>query len=308
MSEELPLHGYLAPLDFIEELSHEIKTPVAVHDRLFLSPPLAQNPAWAQDIWQQVYQIKIESISQGVKALKKLGKYWSLYSVAHHRRAALIQEQLPKVKTKKITFPDEPDWLSVGTWLLIDANTILASPRCLKKFPQGEIYFEENKIFPPTRAYLKLWEFFTLNATRPKKGDLCLDLGASPGGWTWVLQSLGADVIAIDKAPLVSKMRKLPRVTCFTESAFALDPKRFGKIDWLCSDVICYPERLYTLVNRWLDAGTVKNMVCTIKLQGKTDFAIIEKFQKIPNATVQHLFHNKHELMFSTLSAPHESA
>lgn len=298
MIEELPYHGYLAPLDFIEELRHEIPTPVVVHDRLFLSQPLAQNPVWAQDIWQQVYQIKIESISQGVKALKKLGKYWSLYSVGSHRRAVLIQEQLPKLKTTKVTFSNTPDLPSIGTWSLINTNTILAAPHCLKKFPQGEIYFEENKIFPPTRAYLKLWEFFTLNPTRPKNGDVCLDLGSSPGGWTWVLQSLGADVIAIDKAPLIAKIRKLPRVTCFTESAFALDPKRFGKIDWLCCDVICYPERLYTLVNRWLDADMAKNMVCTIKLQGKTDFAAIEKFQKIPKAKVQHLFHNKHELTF----------
>jgi integrase len=47
----------------------------------------------------------------------------------------------------------------------------------------------------PSRAYLKLWELFTLIGEHPRPGELCLDLGSSPGGWTWVLQRLGARVV-----------------------------------------------------------------------------------------------------------------
>ena len=37
---------------------------------------------------------------------------------------------------------------------------------------------------------------------RPGPCETCLDLGASPGGWSWALQRMGAHVISVDKAPL----------------------------------------------------------------------------------------------------------
>ena len=81
-------------------------------------------------------------------------------------------------------------------------------------------------------------------------------------------------------------------------SAFALDPRREPPVDWLCSDVICYPQRLLQLVQRWLDAGTVRNVICTIKFQGATDHEATAQFAAIPGAEVIHLHHNKHELTF----------
>jgi 23S rRNA (cytidine2498-2'-O)-methyltransferase len=61
-------------------------------------------------------------------------------------------------------------------------------------------------------------------------------------------------------------------------------------------DVACYPDRLYNLVTRWLAAGKVRRMICTIKLQGKTDFVAIERFKQIPDSQTLHLSQNKHEL------------
>ena len=69
--------------------------------------------------------------------------------------------------------------------------------RCASPFPHGEVGFVEDKAIPPNRAYLKLWEAFTLLGRHPGAGERCLDMGASPGGWTWVLQSLGAQVLGI---------------------------------------------------------------------------------------------------------------
>ena len=117
---------------------------------------------------------------------------------------------------------------------------------------------------PPSRAYLKLWELFTLLDQRPGRGDFCLDLGASPGGWTWVLQRLGAQVLSVDKAPLDPSVARLPNVEERHESAFALEPRSVGRVDWLFSDVICYPTRLLALVKKWLEAGTVRRFACTI--------------------------------------------
>ncbi len=71
----------------------------------------------------------------------------------------------------------------------------------------------EDHIGPPSRAYLKLWEALVRFGRWPAPGDRCLDLGASPGGWTWVLAKLGANVTAVDKAPLAPAVAAMPGVT-----------------------------------------------------------------------------------------------
>ena len=50
-----------------------------------------------------------------------------------------------------------------------------------------------------------------------------MDLGASPGGWTYVMQSLGAKVTSVDKAKLDQKLQRF-QITYLQQSAFAIDP------------------------------------------------------------------------------------
>ena len=104
--------------------------------------------------------------------------------------------------------------------------------------------------------------------------------------------------MAVDKAPLADHVDRLPNVRWQRGSAFALDPRHEPPADWLCSDIICYPQRLLGLVERWLDAGTVRNVICTIKFQGVTDQGVVRAFQAIPGGRVLHLHHNRHELTF----------
>ena len=226
---------------------------------------------------------------------------WSLYAHAHHRRAALIAEKLPKVSAKPLVFGEAPPAAPLGSWTLLDPATMLAAPRCTSAFPNGEVRFVEDRAAPPSRAYLKLWEAFTLLGTRPAPGELCLDLGSSPGGWTWVLQRLGARVVSIDKAPLDPRIAALAGVEYRCESAFAVEPGTFPRVDWLCSDVVCYPKRLLRLVERWLASGRCRRFVCTIKFQGSTDHDTARRFAAIPGSRLMHLHHNKHELTWVKL-------
>jgi 23S rRNA (cytidine2498-2'-O)-methyltransferase len=126
---------------------------------------------------------------------------------------------------------------------------VLASASCSSPFPNGEVCFIEDRT-APSRAYLSLWELFTLIVERPRPNQPCLDLGSSPGGWTWVLQRLGAHVISVDKAPLDRSLTNLPGIAYHRENAFALEPRAVGQIDWLFSDIICYPRRLLRLVQK----------------------------------------------------------
>ena len=111
-----------------------------------------------------------------------------------------------------------------------------------------------------------------------------------------MLQRLGANVIAVDKAPLDPKVAHLPGVETRRASAFAVSPEDIGPVDWLFSDIVCYPARLLRLVEKWRVSGLVKNFVCTIKFQGATDHETAAAFAALPGAQVQHLHHNKHEL------------
>ena len=192
----------------------------------------------------------------------------------------------------------------LGSWSLADAETIVASARCTSPFPNGEAQFVEDKEGPPNRAYLKLWEALTVLRRYPAPGERCVDLGASPGGWTWVLAKLGAQVIAIDKASLDPAIAAMPGVQQRQESAFGLAPESVGPVDWLFSDIICYPARLLRLIERWRGSGLVGNFVCTIKFQGETDHQSAASFAAIPGAQVLHLHHNKHELTFMLSSPP----
>jgi 23S rRNA (cytidine2498-2'-O)-methyltransferase len=112
---------------------------------------------------------------------------------------------------------------------------------------------------------------------------------------------MGAQVISVDRAPLAAEIARLPGIEHRQESAFALDPCTVGTVDWLFSDVVCYPTRLLALVERWLKAGTCRNFVCTIKFQGPTDHEAAHRFAAIAGSQLRHLFHNKHELTWSKI-------
>src|SRR5262249_39492553 len=148
-------------------------------------------------------------------------------------------------------------------------------------FPNGEVVFVEDKAGPPSRAYLKLWEALVRFGRWPQPGERCVDLGASPGGWTYVLAKLGARVVAVDKPAIDPEVAGMPGVEWRRESAFALEPSSIGLVDWLFSDVICYPARLLRLIEHWRRSGLAKNFVCTIKFQGGTDHDAAAAFAAI---------------------------
>jgi 23S rRNA (cytidine2498-2'-O)-methyltransferase len=186
----------------------------------------------------------------------------------------------------------------LGSWTLLAADRMLAAASCSAPFPNGEVAFVEDRLGPPSRAYLKLWEALVRLRRWPQPGERCVDLGACPGGWTYVLAKLGAKVVAVDKAPLDPGVAAMPGVEWRGESAFALEPVSVGPVDWLFSDVICYPARLLRLVERWRASRLARNFVCTVKFQGATDHDSAATFAAIPGAELLHLHHNKHELTF----------
>ena len=290
---------YIAKPEFISELCEELEDVSEVIQDLVFSPNKKLNCCFAQDIWLEPKRIKFDSISAAVKILRQAGRFWYLHPISHVRRSRLIEGQLRQYPPLLRHFPIDEEIPMTGAFSLLDQNTLVYSANRLKTWPQGQCFFIEDKVNPPNRAYLKLWEALTLLNRYPKPGETALDLGASPGGGTYVMQSLGATVTAVDKAPLDPRIANSPRVHFLQQSAFAFDPLAIEQsYDWVLSDVACYPERAYELILKWIASGKAKQMIFTIKLQGETDLAIIRKFQTIPNSQIINLFYNKHEATF----------
>jgi 23S rRNA (cytidine2498-2'-O)-methyltransferase len=293
--------AYLAAGGFVDELACELGTVERRHGRLLIAAGPPRPAAWAANIWLDPQEIGIASISDAAAKLRAMQRNWAVYAADLHRRTSLIQQQLPTVSARPLVFGAPPPAAPLGSWTLLNAATMLAAPHCTSAFPNGEIRFVEDHAGPPNRAYLKLWEALTVLGRRPGPGDICLDLGSSPGGWSWALQRLGARVISVDKASLAPEVALLPRIEYRQQSAFALDPRSVGPVDWLFSDVVCYPARLLALVERWLAAGTCRRFVATIKFQGETDHATARRFAAVLGSELRHLFHNRHELTWSKI-------
>ena len=294
--------AYLAPEGFDDILLEELGGADQTHDRLLIKngPPVPA--AWAQNIWHDPVEIAFDSISDAAQKLRAIQRNWISYQYDNFRRAALITEKLPHISAKPMVFPSALPASPLGGFMLLDKNRMLVSAKTTSPFPNGELHFVEDKENPPNRAYLKLWEAFTLAGKWPQPGERCVDLGACPGGWSWVMAALGAaEVVAVDKAPLADNIAKMRNITFRQESAFGLDPKTFGKVNWMCCDIACYPERLLTLVEKWLAADMCRNFICTLKFQAETNHDIARKFAAIPGSRLLHLFHNKHELTWIKL-------
>ena len=215
--------GYLAPEGLENALLGELKNVEQQLGRLIIALGEEQEVYWVQNIWRNLQIIAFDSIGDGAKKLRSLQGLWALYPYENIRSAKFIQEKLAYFASKPLPFPARLPKASLGSWTLLDANTLIASANCSSVLPHGEYHFQETKE-PPSRAYLKLWEVFTRLECIPQPGDLCLELGASPGSWTWVLSQLGAKVIAVDKAPLA---KDFPNVQFLKKDAFQLQPSDF---------------------------------------------------------------------------------
>ena len=290
---------YLAPEGLQPVLAGELdRAGVTVsgwHGRLALSPDPPVGSAWALEVWTAPVEVAAASVKAASDALRAVQRNWAALPVLATGRMRLIAGRLPPVAARPLRFPELPPASHLGGWTLLAADRLLFSASKTSPFVNGECRFEEDRAGPPSRAYLKLWEALTRLGAWPGPGETCLDLGASPGGWTFALARLGARVIAVDKAPLEPRVAAMPGVSMRQESAWGLLPER---VDWLCSDIVAYPARLLALVQAWIAARAAGRIVCTLKFQGETDFAAAEAFAAIPGGQVAHLFHNKHELTF----------
>jgi 23S rRNA (cytidine2498-2'-O)-methyltransferase len=296
------LWAILAPEGFAKETERELSfrklIPLKRSGDFFLFEGEAAEIAWSAVTWREVSALAVSSINDAVKKMRPLARKWLHFEQSHRGRGNLILVQLRALQFGPVAFPKKLELEEgSGAFTLLEDDKVIYWCRSFDRpHPLGRVDLKEDKGNPPSRAYLKLWEALCVLGEWPKQGEATMDLGSCPGGWTWVLASLGANVLSVDRAPLEPNIEAMPGVNFKKGDAFQVLPSNTPPADWLCSDVICAPEKLLELVKVWIEADAAKRFVCTLKFQGEADPAVVEAFRQL--GRVLHLHHNKHELTF----------
>lgn len=125
----------------------------------------------------------------------------------------------------------------------------------------------------PSRSALKLEEaLLTLvdETTRERQlqdGKTAADLGAAPGGWTWVLARYGLRVTAIDNGPLRPHVAEHGLVEHLREDGFRWQPRR--PLDWMVCDMVEQPARVARRMGDWFREGWCRQAIFNLKLPMK---------------------------------------
>lgn len=129
----------------------------------------------------------------------------------------------------------------------------------------------------PSRASLKLEEallrFVGQDARNRllRPGVRAVDLGAAPGGWTWLLTQRGVAVTAVDNGPLAAALRDSPLVEHLRRDGLRYRPPR--PVDWMVCDIVEQPIRIAALALRWLREGWCRRSIFNLKLPMKKRYA-----------------------------------
>ncbi|MEY4387775.1 MAG: hypothetical protein RLY20_3058 [Verrucomicrobiota bacterium] len=166
----------------------------------------------------------------------------------------------------------EAGFISVATAPLPFEQRHVLSP-----FRKGEVPIASDKE-APSRAFAKLVEAEMRLGRMIQAGESCIDLGASPGSWTYTAVCRGAQVIAVDRSPLRADLMQSALVHFHQGDAFTFAPPK--SVDWLICDVIATPEQSAGLLLEWLKHGWCRRFIVTIKLKDSSGGAVLADLKR----------------------------
>ncbi len=166
----------------------------------------------------------------------------------------------------------ENGWLSVSAAPQPHELRGIISP-----FVRGFIPWAEDKA-APSRAFAKVIESEMRLGRQINSGESVVDLGASPGSWSYVALKRGARVTAIDRSELREDLMRNPRLHFETADAFKYKPQQ--TVDWLICDVIAAPQRSIDLLLEWLREGRMRHFIVTIKFKGDDEYPLLSQLKE----------------------------
>lgn len=134
----------------------------------------------------------------------------------------------------------------------------------------------------PSRSTLKLEEAFHVFIPyeewdeRLKGGMNAVDLGASPGGWTYQLVKRSMMVSAVDNGPMDKLLMESGQVKHYQEDGFKFRPKK-NSIYWLVCDMVEKPTKVTALMVDWLVNGLCRETIFNLKLPMKKRYEEVKQ-------------------------------
>lgn len=162
----------------------------------------------------------------------------------------------------------------------------------------------------PSRSTLKLAEALLeilpeQEREQLRPGRRAVDLGASPGGWTWQLTQRGMKVTAVDNGPMDAALMESGLVEHLRADGFTFRPRH--PVDWLVCDMVDKPARVVDLVARWFERGDCRAALFNLKLPMKRRFEEVQLSRSILEGRLgrlggnwriqmRQLFHDREEI------------
>jgi 23S rRNA (cytidine2498-2'-O)-methyltransferase len=156
----------------------------------------------------------------------------------------------------------------------------------------------------PSRSYLKVEEAYTVLGREPAAGELVVDLGAAPGGWSYSAAKRGARVLALDNGPLKGGALDHPLIEHRRADAYGYRPGPGERADWLFCDLVDDPHHvLRNLVAPWLENAWCRRFVVILKFGRVDPLALLREVRaadsvfsrRAPGTRVRHLYHDREE-------------
>lgn len=182
----------------------------------------------------------------------------------------------------------------------------------------------------PSRSTLKLDEAFLTfvekdeRDTRVTSGMKAVDLGASPGGWTYQLVRRGMMVSSVDNGPMAESLMETGQVKHFQMDGYKFTPnkpqihwleKKLSNgqmvpvpdqtpIDWMVCDIIDKPQRSAKLIIDWMQKGWCRECIVNLKLPMSKKFETIkellakirEEIGDFCKVQAKHLYYDRDEI------------
>ena len=135
------------------------------------------------------------------------------------------------------------------------------------RWPGGVPLFDTESD-PVSRAYFKLKEALLWSGLPVSEGDVCAELGSSPGGACQLLLEKGAKVIAIDPAEIDPEVAQHENLTHIRRRGHEVKKRDFREVRWLFADINMVPNYTLDTVSEIAshDSVDIKGMALTLKL------------------------------------------
>jgi 23S rRNA (cytidine2498-2'-O)-methyltransferase len=163
----------------------------------------------------------------------------------------------------------------------------------------------------PSRSTLKLEEALLVLLDEGererwlKAGMRAVDLGASPGGWTWQLVDRSLHAAAGANGPMDAALLASGLVDHLRADGFRYRPAR--PVDWMVCDMVEQPGRVATRMAQWLAQGWCRYAIFNLKLPMKkrydevqgcfaTIHAALHEAGKRVELRAKQLYHDREEI------------